>query len=192
MRTLLLLFCVSVFFFSSCKTDGSTSKDEIEAENSGETTESSINLDDIDLESTEKVELEVKMDEAIKEDQLAKKLIVESKNKEVSEIAKVEDKNETKLVGKSEAEKKKEAEMKIEATKKMIEKSVNKGKSCEQILKEQVGFVDDFEKTKDRKIILKMAKAKNDPFFAECIKTEKFATKMDELTTRLETIMDQE
>ena len=189
MRVVLLFSFIALICFSSCKSDGNNATDDTSLNDSVGT---EINLEDIDVDGSEKIELEVKMDEAIAEDQLAKKLIVESKNKEVSEIAKVEDRNETKLVGKSEAEKKKEAEMKLAATKKKIDSSVNKGKSCDEILKEQEEFIEDFAKTKDRKIILKMAKAKNDPFFAECLKKEEFSTKMEGLTTKLEEIMDQD
>jgi len=194
MRYIFTFIFFSLLFFTACKSDSSTSTDQVEdsTEMNGTNSESTLDLESIDVDETTDVEIEVEMDKAIKDEDLAKKIIVESKKKEVDAIAKVEDKNETALVGKTEEQKKKEAAMKLEATKKMIDNSVNKGKTCEQILEEQEGFIKEFSKSKDRKVILKMAKAKNDPFFAQCMEAEEFAAKMDDLTTKLEEIMDQE
>lgn len=187
MKKSVLLFVLIFTFFQACKSDNSSSSsDEIEM------SESNLNLDDMEITGDEEVDLNVEMDKAIEEEELAKKLLVESKKKEVNEIAKVEDKNETKLVGKTEDQIKQEEQLKKEATKKLIDKSVNKGKSCEEILVEQEGLVDEFEKTSDRKLILKIAKQKNDPFFAECMKAEAFAKKVEELTVRLEELIYQE
>lgn len=188
MRTLSFLAILFMFLTFSCKSDKSMNNSDGISE--GEETE--INMDDMNLEADQEVDLEMKMDEAIPEDKLAQKLIVDSKKTKVSEIAKVEDKNETKLVGKTADQVKKEEQLKEDATKKMIAKSVNKGKTCTQILKEQEDFVASFAKSKDRKVILAMAKAKNDPFFAQCLKDADFEKKIEALNTKLEEIMDQE
>ena len=130
------------------------------------------------------------MDEVIDQNALAKKMIVESKKEEVDEVAKVENKVDVKLKGKSEEQKQKEAQMKLEATKEIIDSSPNKGMSCDQILEEQRKFVDDFAKSGDKKIILEMAKKQNDPFFKECLGQESFQTEIDALSDKLGEIMD--
>ena len=183
MRVLLISTAFFMFFAFSCKSDGSSSS----IENS-----EPIDLENMEIDENEEVQIEVSMDEAIKEEDLAKKLILESKKTVVDENAKVEDKNETKLVGKSEAQKKEEEALKRKATQKLINSSVNKGKTCEQILEEQESLVVEFEKSKDRQIILKIAKQKNDPFFVECSEAPEFATKIEEFTLRLEKIIDQD
>jgi len=181
---LLLLFTILAF---GCKSDNSATSEKNEAV-----------VEEVDLATLEKsiesaaeeVEVEVKMDEPIDQNKLAQKLIVESTKEEIAEEAKVEDRNETKLVGKSEDQKLKEKQMKLESTKKIIDESLNKGKTCEQILAEQKKLVDDFASKGDKKVILEMAKKQNDPFFKECLSQESFQQEIDNLAMKLEEIMD--
>jgi hypothetical protein len=144
----------------------------------------------LETTSDEKVDVEVKMDEVIDQNELAKKLIVESKSEEVAAEVKVEDKTDVKLKGKTEEQKKKEAQLKMESTKEIIDSSPNKGLTCEQILEEQRKFVSDFDSSKDKKIILAMAKKQNDPFFKECLTQPSFQEEIDNLAMKLEEIMD--
>ncbi len=184
--TYLFLFLLTLTF--GCKSDSATStaiNPELQEPVDMEQLEKSIETIDADA-----VDVEVKMDEPIDQNKLAQKLIVNSKKETVSEEAKVEDRNETKLTGKSEDQKKKEAQMKIESTKEIIDNSLNKGKTCEEILAEQKKLVDNFEGSGDKKIILEMAKKQNDPFFKECLSQESFQQEIDNLATRLEEIMD--
>ncbi len=180
------LLCIALVFIAfGCKSDStSTTPEKVEDIDLSQIEES------IENAANDEIEVEVKMDELIDQNELAKKMIIESKKEEVAEEAKVENKVDVKLEGKSEEQKQKEAQMKMEATKEIIDSSPNKGLTCEQILEEQKKFIDDFESTGDRKIIVAMAKKQNDPFFKECSTQESFRTEIDALATRLEEIMD--
>lgn len=182
MRISFLFLILGILIFTGCKSDKTSDSSDLPKEE--------INMDDIDIDENEDIELEVDMDKAIEEEALAKKMLVESKKKEVDEIAKVEDRNETKLEGKSQEQIEKEEKLKKEATKELIEGSVNRGKTCEQILKEQTKMVDDYATSKDIQIILQMEKSQNDAFFIECRKAPGFQDKIDELTDRIEKILE--
>lgn len=184
---LLIFSAVLMSVVSGCKSDSSS----IPAE------DIEVNLDMEDLENLdqnaeETPEVKVEMDKPIEAQQLAKKMLTEKSDKKVVENAKVEDRNETKLKGKTEAQIKEAKKAKLESTKELIENSANKGKTCEQILAEQDGIVEEFRKSKDRKLIVKMVKLQNDPFFVECNKVETFAIEMEKIRTKLDEIMDQE
>lgn len=184
---ILLVGLLSISLFSSCKSDGSSS--------SGSDVEVNLDMDaleNLDENSEENVKVEVEMDKPIEAQQLAKKMLTEKADKEIVEKAKVEDRNETKLVGKSQEQLEQEKKLKLESTKELIEKSENKGKTCEQILEEQDGIVEEFIKSKDRKLIVKMVKLQNDPFFVECNKVETFKLEMDKIRDKLDAAMEQE
>lgn len=186
MRIQHLIFVLALLAFG-CKSDSNSSNDSVVDTAPVDISELEASMESV---SDEEVEVVKEMDEVIDQNALAKKMIVESKKEEVDEVAKVEDKVDVKLKGKSEEQKKKEAQLKLESTKEIIDSSLNKGKSCEQILEEQTKFVDEFEKSGDKKIILEMAKKQNDPFFKECLSQETFQAEIDKLDTRLGEIMD--
>lgn len=185
--SIFLLFILLTF---GCKSDNSSSSETPEVVEQAEVDLSKVEATLENGSTVEAAEVEVKMDEVIDQNALAKKLIVESKNEEVAEEAKVENKIDVKLKGKSEAKKEEEAKLKMESTKEMIDGSLNKGLTCEQMLAEQKKIVDEFETSGDKKLILKMAKKQNDPFFKECLSQESFQTEIDNLAMRLEEIMD--
>ncbi len=180
------LICFLAIIAFGCKSDNTSSNTSTDS--------SSIDMDkieaNVDVNSTEEIEVVKDMDEVIDQNALATKMIVESKKEVIDEVAKVEDKVDIKLKGKSEEQKKKEAELKLESTKEIIDKSLNKGKSCEQILEEQRKMVADFASSGDKKIILEMSKKQNDPFFQECLGQESFQAEIDALADKLNEIMD--
>lgn len=186
MRIQLLFFVLALLAFG-CKSDSNST-------NGSVTDTAPVDMSKLEasMESMadEEVEVVKEMDEVIDQNALAKKMIVESKKEEVDEVAKVEDKVDVELKGKTEDQKKKEAQLKLESTKEIIDASLNKGKSCEQILAEQSKFVADFEASGDKKIILEMAKKQNDPFFKECLSQESFQAEIDKLDEKLGEIMD--
>lgn len=181
----LVLFMTSGFL-SSCKSDGASA--------SGDDVEVNLDMDaleNLDENAVDDTEVQVEMDKPIEAQQLAKKMLTEKADKKVVENAKVDDRNETKLVGKTKEQIAEEKKLKLQSTKELIEKSANKGKTCEQILEEQNGIVEEFAKSKDRKLIVKMVKLQNDPFFVECNKVETFQVEMDKIRDKLDAAMDQ-
>lgn len=179
----IIQFCICLLLVSviSCKADK-----QIPSES--DTMESVENTTSDEVKNTESIDSEAapKMDVKIDEKALESKMLKAAEKTEVAEVAKVEVKTVTKLIGKSDAEKKKEAEMKEEATKKSIEKSQNKGMSCDQILKDQTKMVNDYMSSKSIDILRKLMAKQNDPFFQECMKSDEFSSAIEALETKME------
>lgn len=69
-----------------------------------------------------------------------------------------------------------------------VEKSVNKGKSCDQILEEYEKIILKFVESKDDAVLDPLTKWSNDPFFNACKKNKAFKKKIDALDEKMSEI----
>lgn len=182
MKFYFYLFVLSLFFFA-CKNDTSTTGSSVSNETTSESTTETVSSN---TDNGGEITLKDAPDE---------KKIIEEMTKSVEEIpvnekAKVKDINDTKLDKISEADKKKEADLKKKIAEEKVNNSTNKGSSCDNILKKYEELANKFLSSNDMKLLVEMNKQTNDVFFAQCRKDATFEKNLAAINKKVDDYLE--